>query len=217
MEKTPSGTSVGVTDPYAFAGRCDHVTSDGRCRFAFDHAASDPTFARERRREEYRCPVVENDSYHSPSVADDATDPGRDDPDSSEAWTWRDCPHYRSRAHGHECVRCGLRERRVVGNERPLLDEHHLSYADSPAAVSENRSEKGRDESRMNDENESEASHEITVLLCRWCHAKVHGSWARIDDDASPTTEAIAAREGRLTREHTESAFGTAAERRSRK
>ena len=198
MKKTPSGTSVGVTDPYAFAGRCDHVTSDGRCRFAFDHAASDPAFARDRRREEYSCPVVENGPRSS--NGENATSPGCTDHDPDEAWTWRDCPHYCSRTRGHECVRCGLRERRTIGTERPLLDEHHLSYADSSAG-----------------ENGSEPSHEITVTLCRWCHAKIHDSWARIDDDANPATEAIAAREGRLTREHTESAFETAAERRSRK
>jgi len=217
MEKTPSGTSVGVTDPYAFAGRCDHVTSDGRCRFAFDHAASDPTFARERRREEYRCPVVENGPSHSSSVVGDATGPDHGDRDSSEAWTWRDCSHYRSRTRGHECVRCGLEERRIVGSERPLLDEHHLSYADSSSPVDESRPEERINGSGTEAEARSEPSHEITVSLCRWCHAKVHDSWARIDDDASPATEAIAAREGRLTREHTESAFETAAKRRSRK
>ncbi len=48
--------------------------------------------------------------------------------------------------------------------ERPLLEEHHLSYA--------------RDGEQL--------SHEITVYLCRWCHAKVHNSWARITDDVAP-------------------------------
>ena len=229
MEKTPLGTSVGVDDPYAVAGRCDHVTSDGRCRFAFDHAASDPEFARERRREGYRCPVAA--SISPAAEADDRDVDDRSDPDPSDAPTWRDCPHYRSRTRGDRCVRCGLRERRGSGSERPLLDEHHLSYPDS---ASTNRSGANTENDRKdeNDENggnegddrndgkegdETGTTHEITVSLCRWCHAKVHDSWARIDDDASPDPEAIAAREGRLTREHAESAFETAAERRSRK
>jgi hypothetical protein len=224
MEKTPSGTSVGVDDPYAFAGRCDHVTDDGRCRFAVEHAERDPTFARERRREDYACPVVTDDSTEAgaPGASDasnasgvsdasgasggsDGANPGMGndgehdgkygrDAECDGTWTWCDCPHYRSRSRDHRCVRCGLEERRTTSSgKRPLLAEHHLSYAEARS---------------------SEGSHEITVSLCRWCHAKVHGSWARIDDDASPDPEAIAAREGRRSRERAEAAFETAAERR---
>jgi hypothetical protein len=229
MEKTPSGTSVGVDDPYAFAGRCDFLTGDGRCRFAVEHVASDPAFARERRREDYACPVVDADLQSSESAAhlgrnagdnsDDGLAPAPPSASNSASneeregtWMWRDCPHYRSRSRGKRCVRCGLEERRTAGGERPLLDEHHLSYADSsasgPEVGGETRTEAG---------SGAEPNHEITVSLCRWCHAKVHGSWARIDDEASPDPEAIAAREGRLTRERAESAFETAADRRDRR
>jgi hypothetical protein len=72
---------------------------------------------------------------------------------------------------------------------RPLLEEHHLSYHDRGT------------------------SHEITVTLCRWCHAKVHQSFARIDDDAAPTTEALAAREERRSKEQAELGFTSARER----
>ena len=168
MEKTPSGTPVGVDDPYEHAGVCDHLTDDGRCRYAFEHPERDPEFARSRRIEGFRCPVVE------------------------EEWCWSDCPHFRSRNPAHECVRCGLEERRVAhSSERPLLEEHHLSYAATGETL----------------------SHEITVYLCRWCHAKVHGSWARITDDVSPDPEAIAAREGRRSRELEEETFESAARR----
>jgi len=59
MERTPSGTPVGVNDPYAHVERCDHLTDDGRCRFAAEHAGHDPEFARQRRAEDLRCPVVD--------------------------------------------------------------------------------------------------------------------------------------------------------------
>jgi hypothetical protein len=169
MEKTPSGTSVGVEDPYDHAGRCDHLTDQGLCRFALEDGTEDPTFAEQLRRDEYRCPAA--------------------DPDHE--WTWRDCPHYRHRATDRACMRCGLEEVRMAhAAERPLLEEHHLSYADG-----------------------SDAAHEISVSLCRWCHAKVHDSWARIDDDVEPDPEAIAARESRRGREREEATFRTAAER----
>lgn len=205
MEKTPSGTSVGVDDPYAVVGRCDHVTSEGRCRFAFDHAASDPAFARDRRREDYTCPVVETGPPRSPQSPGETTGPdgngkrAHGEAERDDGWTWRDCPYYRSRTRGRRCVRCGIAERRTNSpGERPLLEEHHLSYG----------------QSSTNGESGTRPSHEITVSLCRWCHAKVHGSWARIDDDASPDPEAIAASEGRRSREHEELTFETAAKRR---
>ena len=60
-----------------------------------------------------------------------------------------------------------------------LLEKRHFSYAeDSP-------------------DGDGTPTHETTVHLCRWCHARVHDSWARIDDDASPDPEAIAEREPR--------------------
>ncbi len=168
MEKTPSGTSVGVEDPYEHAGRCDHLTDEGRCRKAIENGTEDPAFAADLRDREYLCP---------------AADPEHD-------WAWRDCPHYRCRQRDRECVRCGLEERRMAhAAERPLLEEHHLSYPDR------------------------ETNHEITVYLCRWCHAKVHDSWARIDDDAAPDPEAIAEAERRRSREQREAGFDSAAER----
>ncbi|WP_207588134.1 DUF7097 family protein [Halomontanus rarus] len=174
MEKTPQGTSVGVDDPYEFAGLCDHLTGEGTCRYAFDHYEHDPEFARERAADDYECHVVDPES------------------DGPCAGTWADCPHFRSRNHDRECVRCGLEEKLDAhSSERPLLEEHHLSYASDGETL----------------------THEITVYLCRWCHAQVHDSWARITDDVSPSPAAIAALEQRRGREMSEFGFETAAER----
>lgn len=178
MKKTPTGTAVGVDDPYVFVERCDYLTDDGRCRYAIEHGRHDHEFARERREDGFRCPVV--------------TDAGPD-------WCWQDCPHFRARNRSRECVRCGLDERRMAhSEERPLLEEHHLSYAEEASAG----------------ETDDGLRHEITVYLCRWCHAKIHNSWARIDDDAGPDPDALAAREGRKSRELDELGFSSAAERR---
>jgi hypothetical protein len=188
MEKTPSGTSVGVDDPYAHVDRCDHCTDEGRCRFAVEHGERDPEFADARSREEFRCPVVGT----------------LDEEGLTGPWEWADCPHFRSRTHDRECARCGLEEHRNAHDEeRPLLEEHHLSYASTPAAGS--RPER--------DASGDDPDHEITVYLCRWCHAKIHDSWARITDDANPDSEAIAEREGRRAREQAELGFESAAER----
>ncbi len=179
MERTDAGTTVGVDDPYAAVDRCDHLTSDGRCRFAVERADEDPAFAAARRAEQFRCPV-----------AGDPTEEGPTGP-----WDWADCPQFRCRNHDGGCVRCGLTEERMAhDDDRPLVEEHHLSYADSSAAGS------------------GETSHEITVSLCRWCHAKVHDSWARIDDDVNPDPAATAERETRRARQQAETAFDTATE-----
>ena len=58
MEKTPKGTGVGVDDPYEHVDVCDHLTSEGTCRYAFEHPQHDPSFARDRRRDDLACPVV---------------------------------------------------------------------------------------------------------------------------------------------------------------
>ncbi|MFC7138694.1 hypothetical protein ACFQMA_02440 [Halosimplex aquaticum] len=180
MEKTPSGTSVGVEDPYAHVDRCDHCTDDGRCRFAVEQGERDPEFANARSRDDFRCPVV-----------GDLDEEGLTGP-----WEWADCPHFRARNRDRECERCGLEEHRMAhDDERPLLEEHHLSY---------------RSGSR---EGDGDPSHEITVFLCRWCHAKVHKSWASVEDDVNPDPEAIAEREGRRSREQAELGFQSAAER----
>lgn len=161
--------SLGVEDPYAHVDRCDHLTDDGRCRFAFESFRSDPAFARRRRADEYRCPVV----------------------NPSDDWSWADCPNFTATTSGKECRRCGLTERpNAHTDQRPLVEAHHLVYPDEQSA------------------------HEITIGLCRWCHAKVHDSWARIDDDVSPDPEAIATREQRRSQEADEFAFRSAADRR---
>ncbi|QCC51170.1 DUF7097 family protein [Halapricum salinum] len=174
MEKAPGGSSVGVDDPYAHVERCDHVTDEGKCRWAREWGHHDPEFADARSADDFRCPAA--------------------DPDGE--WGWADCPHFRSTTEGRSCIRCGLDERRQAHEDtRPLLEEHHLSYAEAS----------GRGEGRP--------SHEITVSLCRWCHAKVHNSWARVDDDASPDPEALAEAETRKGEELDELAFESAAER----
>ena len=168
MEETPDGTPVGVDDPYEVAGQCDHLTSDGRCRFALNHAGRDPEFASERAAEEYACHV-------------------------GETAEWAACPHYRWTTDGSACRRCGLEEVRIAHDERrPLIEEHHLSYAGSESSTK---------------------SHELTVALCRWCHAKVHKSGARIDDDVAPDPDAVAEREQRRAAETEELSFQSARER----
>ncbi|NHN47751.1 hypothetical protein G9464_09095 [Halostella sp. JP-L12] len=189
MEKTPEGTSVGVDDPYEHAGVCDHLTDDGRCRFAFEHPEQDEAFARDRRADDFACPVVdpEREAFCASKKSSEEHSDSRD-----SDWEWADCPHFRSRNRDRECVRCGLEERRMAhSDERPLLEEHHLSYARGGETL----------------------SHEITVYLCRWCHAKVHQSWARVTDDAAPDPEAIAEKEDRRSREQSELGFESAAER----
>jgi len=199
MDRTPDGTPVGVDDPYAVAGVCDHLTDDGRCRFALTRAGDDPEFAAARRADGYDCHV------------------GADG-------EWRACPHYRSTTDGTECVRCGLEEVRMAhDDDRPLVEEHHLMYGDADAEPTANGGGTNRDDDGGTDRDGDDdldldrdgdaGPHEITVALCRWCHTKVHESFARIDDDASPDPEAIAEREGRRSRELSEAAFESASER----
>ncbi|WP_373188704.1 hypothetical protein [Halolamina sp.] len=177
MEETPEGTPVGVDDPYEVAGVCDHLTGDGRCRYALEQASNDPEFAAERRQNGYTC--LAEGEHGEPA--------------------WESCPHYRSTTDGKECVRCGLEEVRIAHDAtRPLVEEHHLSYGSESNAGADGDA----------------PSHEITVGLCRWCHTKVHRSFARIDDDASPDPEAIAAREERRGAEMEELGFDAASEHR---
>jgi len=179
MEQTPEGTPVGVDDPYAVAGLCDHLTDDGRCRFALNHGSVDPEFAEQRAVDGYTCHV-------------------------GEAGDWRACPHYRWTTTNDECRRCGLRGRRLAHDDsRPLIEEHHLSYADADAG----------DGAATADSDTVDASHELTVALCRWCHAKVHQAFARIDDGVDPDPEAIAEREQRRAAENEEVEFQSARDR----
>ncbi|MUV86449.1 hypothetical protein GJ631_07670 [Natronomonas sp. CBA1123] len=142
-----------------------------------------------------RCRYAAEHGHNDPEFArerheDDLRCPAAD-PDGD--WGWGDCPHFRARQRSRECLRCGLEERRLAhDDERPLLEEHHLEYRE---------------------DDRKDAAHEITVFLCRWCHAKIHDSWARIDDDASPDPEAIAEAEGRRSKEQAEFGFESAAER----
>ncbi len=191
MERTPDGTPVGVDDPYDFAGRCDHLTGDGRCRFALERAGDDPAFAAERRRVDYECVAADEDA------------------------DWRDCPHYRSTTDGKECARCGLEEVRIAHDaRRPLVEEHHLSYGEGgDDQIRSIRSQDGDPDQSDSGDRVDGPSHEITIALCRWCHTKVHKSFARVDDDASPDPEAIAERESRRSDELGELGFSTASER----
>jgi hypothetical protein len=158
-----------VDDPYRHGGPCDHVTSEGKCRFPLDAPGQDRQFATTRREADFACLVGEDGA-------------------------WKDCPHYRDTSQDEACARCGLEERRQAHEDsRPLLEEHHLVYPD-----------------------ERSVAHELTVTLCRWCHAAVHSSWARIDDDVNPDPEALAAAESRHSAEQSEMAFETAADRRDR-
>jgi len=185
MEKAPGGTSVGVDDPYTHVDRCDFVTDEGKCRWAREHGHHDPEFADARSAEQFQCPVVADADGHDPSESTN------DEP--AGPWDWAECPHFRCRERDRACARCGLAERRMAhSDERPLLEEHHLSYRG---------------------ESDEALSHEITIFLCRWCHAKVHQSWARIDDEVGPDPDAIAEREGRRTREQSELGFESAADR----
>jgi len=180
MEQTPEGTPVGVDDPYEVAGICDHLTSDGRCRFALDHAGVDPEFADERAADDYACHV------------------GADD-------DWPACPHYRWTTTGEECRQCGLEEIRLAHDDsRPLIEEHHLSYGDGGNAGGNAGGNEGDGDS---------PSHELTVALCRWCHAKVHQSGARIDDNVDPDPDAVDAREERVAAANAELGFQSARER----
>ncbi|MFB6162551.1 MAG: hypothetical protein ABEJ86_03800 [Halococcoides sp.] len=167
MARTPD--AIGVEDPYAHVQRCDHLTDDGRCRLAATAPDVDAAFTRRLRERDFRCPF-----------GDPATE-----------LTWRDCPELRRRERSTTCARCGLEERRDgLGEQRPLLEAHHLVYPDGDGP-----------------------DHEITVTLCRWCHATVHDSWGAIEDDVAPDPEAIAEREHRIAREASEADFETAAER----
>ncbi|NHX37059.1 MULTISPECIES: DUF7097 family protein [Halolamina] len=191
MEETPEGTPVGVDDPYAVAGRCDHLTDDGRCRYALEHAGRDPEFAADRRADDYACVVAETEA-----AAVEGEDPD-----------WSRCPHYRSTTDAKECARCGLAEVRLAhdADARPLVEEHHLSYG----AAGD-----GRPAGDDGDADDDDPAHEITVGLCRWCHTKVHRSFARVDDDATPDPEALAVRETRRGEELSETGFQSASERR---
>ncbi|MFP4591626.1 MAG: hypothetical protein ACLFM8_09220 [Halobacteriales archaeon] len=116
----------------------------------------------------------------------------RDDyrcPYADQDAVWADCEHFRSRDGRRRCTRCGLPARPIAHDPdaRPLLEEHHVAYGEG-------------------------GDGEVTVVLCRWCHARVHAGEARVDEDAEPATEALAALERRRDRERAET-FRPAADR----
>ncbi len=169
-----------MDDPYLHVEACDHLAERNVCRYAVEHGHQDPEFASALEDDGHRCPVAGNP----------------DEKGASGRWSWSDCPQFRSRDHDRECLRCGLEERRLAHeDERPLLEEHHLSYRETSSHGS------------------GSPSHEVTVYLCRWCHTKVHDSWARVDDDVEPDPEALAEREARRSRELDEAGFESARER----
>jgi len=139
-----------------------------------------------------RCRLAIEQPERDPDFARARATDGYACPVAADEWTWAECVHFRSRSAASTCARCGLEERRNAHEDtRPLLEAHHLSYATAESL-----------------------EHEITVHLCRWCHAKVHDSWARIDDGVAPEPEAIGAKERRRSRELEELQFQSAAERR---
>ncbi len=145
-----------------------------------------------------RCRFAIEHADRDPSFARARNADDYDCPVGTSSWEWRDCPKFQSIDRSHECVRCGIAEVRMAhDDDRPLLEIHHLSYR--------------RDDSVA--DTDAGLAHEITVELCRWCHAKVHNAWARIDDDVNPATEAIAEQQARRSKEHAEFGFHTAAER----
>ncbi len=156
--------------------------------------------------DEGKCRWARDHGHHDPEFAnarsaEDFRCPAAVGPEGdveNAEWEWADCPHFRCRNRERVCQRCGLEERPMAHDDsRPLLEEHHLSYDGDGEGVGD----------------DSDPAHEITVFLCRWCHAKVHNSWAAVGDDASPDPEAIAQQEGRKSKEQSELGFQSAAER----
>lgn len=220
MEEAPGGSPVGVDDPYEVAGRCDHLTDDGRCRLALAYAGVDPEFARERAAEDYECVAGESRPEGATRNSRAASDASRETADDDAEFA--DCEHYRWTTDGKECFRCGLEEVRLAHEDaRPLVEEHHLSYGsgrdagETGAGGVEDRDRTDGDDDEAGNENvaSGDAAHEITIALCRWCHSKVHNSFARVTDDASPDPEAVAAREARRSEEQSEFGFDSALER----
>ncbi len=116
-----------------------------------------------------------------------------------QKWKWENCPYFRYRANQKRCARCGLEERlNAHDNSRPLLERHHLSYAGERVGGGE------------------QMDHEIIVILCRWCHAKVHKSGARINDEVEPDRKALEMMEERKSAEMNETKFESARERHNR-
>lgn len=103
---------------------------------------------------------------------------------------WTDCEHFAASLPDKSCIRCGLPERRLHHNSdaSPLLHEHHVSYADGDG-------------------------NDITVMVCRWCHAKIHRQGVRLDDDVDPSPEAVDELERRRRIEREQGGFVPANER----
>lgn len=94
---------------------------------------------------------------------------------------WSECPHARLRLRSRRCARCGLEDRPIAHDPdaTALLHEHHLAYPEADGI-------------------------EVTVTVCRWCHAKIHRQAARLDDEAEPDPDALAELERRRQLERAE-------------
>lgn len=139
-----------------------------------------------------RCRLAIERPETDPSFAEDRRQDSYRCPFIEADRAWTDCSEFTSREHGRRCARCGLdaRPNLLDPRDRSLLETHHVAY-------------------------EAVDDMEITVTLCRWCHAKVHAGDARIDDDAEVDPAALEEVERRERREARET-FTTAAERRER-
>lgn len=214
MYTTPDGTPVGVDDPYEHADTCDHLTDDGRCRLALSQNIDNPEFIAERRDDDYACLA------HSYDGGNRTTPAESDSVSSIPVSAFRECTQYQSTTDNRACVRCGLENVRIAHDTdtQSLLEEHHLSYGSDTAdnSVISDIDETSNESIEKSAQNDTEAkivcNHEITVAVCRWCHSKIHQSFARLDDDASPDPEAFAAREQRRAREKQELGFSPANE-----
>lgn len=138
-----------------------------------------------------RCRFALERADRDPGFAASRREEGYRCPYAQEGADWTACDHFRSRQTGRRCARCGLWARPLAHDpdRRPLLEEHHVSYGDEDVG-------------------------EVTLVLCRWCHAKVHAGDARVDDDADPDPAALQAFANRRDRERAEGSFRTAADRR---
>lgn len=136
-----------------------------------------------------RCRLAIERPQSAPRLATDVATDGYACPHVEER-SWADCVGFASRDHGRRCVRCGLEDRPISHAEagRSLLEDHHVAYPEADGV-------------------------EVTVVLCRWCHAKVHAGDAVVDESAEPDPAAIEELERRRRLERAES-FVTAAERR---
>lgn len=131
---------------------------------------------------EGRCRFALEHPEHDPTFTSERARDGYRCPYVPEDRAWTACEHARVRDRSRRCVRCDLEDRPLAHDPTAtsLLHEHHVSYPEADGM-------------------------EVTVTVCRWCHAKIHKQGARIDDETSPDPEAVAEveRRKRIEREET--------------